>query len=100
MDEEKPHPEMTDQDLLEKLLSIALQLLKTDRERGEPLWEIYKYLEGRLVTIRSDPPSETTEQKLETGLRKSKQNLNGTNQIRIINVFTNCHFEHFTIENH
>jgi hypothetical protein len=45
---EKPHPEMTDQELLEKLLPIALSLLEADRTRGEPLWGIYKYLEKRL----------------------------------------------------
>jgi hypothetical protein len=40
MEEEKLHPEMTDQDLLEKLLPIALDLLETDRAKEEALLEI------------------------------------------------------------
>ena len=52
--EEKPYPDMTDTQALEKLLSISLDLLETDRERGDALYQIQGYLTERLSRAGAD----------------------------------------------
>jgi len=46
--EEKPYPDMTDIQALDKLLSLSLDLLETDKEKGDSLYQIQEYLKGRL----------------------------------------------------
>jgi len=72
MKEEKPRPDMTDQSVLESLLPIALDLLESDRQRGEVLWQIYKYLEKRFkdnkqetVSMGIEPENEIKADKIE-----------------------------------
>ena len=50
--EEKPYPDMTDRDVLERLLPIAQDLIETDRAKGDTPYEIFKYLETRLERIQ------------------------------------------------
>jgi len=46
--EEKPYPGMTDDQALENLLSLSLDLLETDKEKGDSLYQIQGYLKERL----------------------------------------------------
>jgi len=86
MTEEKPYPEMTDQDVLERLLPIALDLLETDRKHGQSLWEIYKYLERRLD--KKAPENEDTETSAKE-IKASKIEFHNANVTVYLNAGTN-----------
>jgi len=47
--EEKTYLDMTDDQALEKLLSLSLELLEVDKARGNTLYEIQGYLKERLL---------------------------------------------------
>jgi hypothetical protein len=111
---EKPHPDMDDQRVLEKLLPIALSLIETDRDRGDVLYQIFKYLEDRLGPGLNGLAGESTGD-LEESVQETEQipedlqdDFQGENDLvsRVddnrgnVNIFMGCHIDNVTINNH
>ena len=87
---DEPYPDMTDEDVLEKLLSMALSLLQSDRHHGEQLWEIFRYLEKRL---ESDPEKVSDAAGIPETIKDILDRHNGT-----VNIITGCQIESVTIK--
>lgn len=91
--EEQPYPDMTDRDVLEKLLPIAQDLIETDRAKGDILYEVFKYLETRLD---GDPAGARGGQspgpRNQECVREPMDRAVGT-----VIIFTNCKIENVTI---
>ncbi len=100
--EEKPYPDMTDRDVLERLLPIVQESIETDRVKGDTLYEIFKYLEERLEKVDGDPAGAREVEKkgqlqdpeIQEIVKEVMDRHGGT-----ITIFTNCHIESVTIEN-
>jgi hypothetical protein len=89
MTEEQPYPDMTDQDILETILHYALTVMETNKQMGDDLWNIHKYLERRL-SERGD--------EIQSSGEEVEENPPGDNQAKVINVFHNV--DNVTINNY
>lgn len=89
MTEEQPYPDMTDQDVLELILHYALTVMETDKQMGDDLWNIHKYLEKRL-SERGD--------EIQSSEEEVEEDPPGENQARTVYIFKGCHIEKIVIE--
>ena len=95
---EQSHPDMTDRDVLEKLLPIAQELIETDLAKGDILYEIFKYLEDRLngdrtVAREVEKKVQLQDQEIQETVKEVLDRPGGT-----VNIISNCHIERVTIK--
>ena len=87
---------MTDKDVLEKLLNIAVFLLQADPKHGNPLWEIFKYLKVRLEENREQLAEHLTGSRVienEDQVLQTVNDILGERQRGDVNIISKCHIE-------
>lgn len=92
MSEENPYRDITDWDILEKLLPIALGLLEFNKKDkcyqwGDDLYQIYKYLEDKAVNSTTASVDQDHLENQETQAEETKEQQEEDHQVKIINEF-------------
>lgn len=73
---------------LDKLLTLSLELMETDKVRGDALWEIHKALEDRSDTNVSPPPTtQDHEASEENQVTARGEGIVFTGNIQTVNIY-------------